>query len=242
MKNYSMVFTLIFLHSFFLSFTEEKIIIARNTCINSCLSCQNALYHLKFDENGQCQFNLCPETCIDITQKYNSNKYFNDFRSNRVNICEACFRESYCHIKDCLAEKAILNQAISEASKMVVFHTIDNNRMTFDKVFKNSEDFYTNMDFIVRNLSKMKKIIQRLVAMRKEFLDMKTAFKQLLRVKLPNDKIKALDYGAVLEEKEFLMYFEPMHNIDILNSYYKSLKSKQIHLSDKKALSKVNYL
>jgi hypothetical protein len=36
-------------------FSENKVCPEKNTCI----SCQNALYNLKFRENGQCEFNKC---------------------------------------------------------------------------------------------------------------------------------------------------------------------------------------
>lgn len=36
-------------------FSENKVCPEQNTCI----SCQNALYNLKFRENGQCEFNKC---------------------------------------------------------------------------------------------------------------------------------------------------------------------------------------
>lgn len=245
------------------------VISKKENCSESCNTCQKALYYIRYTQSSaHCQISDCIDTCIEITNRYNSNTYFNDFRENRVNICEACYRESYCHIQDCNIQKEIIHQAVLNNYNNYTFHSIMfdnqnkdtnlneiNNYNMFDKIMKNSNDYYSNMDFILRNLEKLKNLINKLINNKKEIIDFKFYYKQILRKKISFDKVSNIDnilpilssnnkenninnYENSNMNDNIFLFNELSYNINILNHYYNAIKSKHLKLSEKKIYSK----
>lgn len=198
--------------------------------------------------------------CLDITKKWNTNRnqHFQFFKNNQINICETCFREGACHINDCILEKTLIQNSITEALANTQLHTIQANQLSLEAINKHAEDYFFNMDFIMRNLVKMKKIVSKYITMFEEVVVIKKIYNKIIKqlfsnsgfsedsgnIELSNSGISGIKDSIVkkfidLGRDKFDVSCEEMFgNIDIFNGYYLMLKSKNIKLTDDKIYSK----
>ena len=153
-------------------------------CNNSCLSCQNTLYFLKFRGNAECRFNMCPGLCMSISGQWNSNRnsHLNFFKSDQINICEACFRSSYCHINDCILEKTIVHNAIVHATENSNYHFLNPNSGVFQMVNKKSDDYFFNLDFIFKNFDKSVELLCKYDQIYTDSIQLKKFYKIILLI------------------------------------------------------------
>lgn len=216
---------------------------ANEICPNPCMSCQSTLYHLKFNESGECQFNQCPKQCISITNKWNANTNPNYiiFKSNQLDVCGTCFRESLCSINDCLTQKSLIKKAMENAAVKVDLHIINTSELTFEAINKKSEDYFFNMDFVMRNLKKLEKILSRYESILNESSYLFNLYKRMALAKMSStqsyEQLKMLA-NTPLPQSFSIQYKDTLENLSIFKTYYQGLKSHQIRLNDDKIFGK----
>jgi hypothetical protein len=128
------------------------------------------------------------------------------------------------------------------ASKSVDFHFINNNQLTLDAINHKAEDYFFNMDFIMRNIKKMQKILERYelifkdaVTIKKIFLKMYKQFESKFSRK---EKISGL-FNKIGKNSHNVNFKEMYENIDIFNGYYGTLRRNNIHLTDDRIYGKI---
>lgn len=137
-------------------------------------------------------------------------------------------------------EKTIINNAVNEAIKDIDFHLIDKNLLSIDAINKRSEEYFFNMDFVMRNINKLKKITCKYREILDNIYAVNDIYEKVLRQileKSANDRINTYLFGKK-DEKLSINIEEYLNNIDIFNGYYTSLKSNKIRLTDDKIYSK----
>ena len=221
-----------------------------NICIDPCNSCQNSMYFLKFKNNAECQFNNCPKLCMSITNQWTSNinPHYEMFKNNQINICETCFRAGHCHISNCIAEKQMINSAIQKAELAVpILHSVNINNpvLTFDKINKNINEYFFNMDFVFRNLIKISNLIKKYEEIMKNTDKIHGIYSKLYEYFynkqdsiISNSSNKNIPSTTTINKAYTssigINYQELFSNLDLFKNYYSSMKSNKIHLNDDK--------
>jgi hypothetical protein len=117
---------------------------------------------------------------------------------------------------------------------------IDSNQLSLEAINKKSEDYFFNMDFVVRNIEKMRKIVNQYNIMFKDAVTIKKIYSKMINQyleKIKNENIQ--DSFKMLGRDSYELKCEEIfNNIDILKGYYTTLKSRNIKLSDDKIYGK----
>jgi len=154
-------------------------------------------------------------------------------------ICETCFRAGFCHINICLFEKQLIKNAILKSTKTFHdFHYINPSNKLKQMINKKSDDYFFNMDFILRTFTKMYNNIPKYEINLKNSLTMKKYYKVLLRKSLEINQININNVNFSLDvefdDNDNIMWRDQFKYLPILNQYYKALKKNPIHFEDDK--------
>lgn len=137
-------------------------------------------------------------------------------------------------------EKTIIQNAIDKAINSVKLHTIDSNELSLEAINKKAEDYFFNMDFVIRNIEKMRKIVNQYNMMFKDAVTIKKVYSRMINQyldKIKNDNIQD-SFRALGRDSYEVKCEEVFNNIDILKGYYTTLKSRNIKLTDDKIYGK----
>jgi hypothetical protein len=167
-------------------------------CHNTCLSCESAIYNMKFYNNNECHVNECPDVCNNIITNYIiSNPNIVMYINNLISTCETCARIGHCGFNDCRLQENAINESVINTLNNVgtlhiirnpVFEILDNisadiinydnlNKIYLysDKLSKSYLKVYNKVigkDFEIKNSTKLKyKMMNNIIGQYKEHID-----------------------------------------------------------------------
>lgn len=179
---------------------------------------------------------------MSISSKWNSNQntILNYFKNDQINICETCFRGGYCHINDCILEKTLVHHAIDQSIAGHDFHYLNENNNFFLKINKHSDEYFFNMDFVLKNLSKIEKMLYKYSFLYKNSIKVKNFYKKIVTFLAKKNKLSVEDLklGMDIDIDEEFNIDEISRSLTGLNDYFVRAKANKIHLNENKLYSK----
>lgn len=149
-------------------------------CDNPCVSCQRAVYQLKFHKIADCGESHCKNTCYKVRDLWNNSPdgIFKPFEKDIFGKCEICFRAGFCSIEECKAQQDVENDIIAEV--------VNKSTLTAKK-----NDFIGSNQFSAFRSDPLFYSPERLIEMDKEIEFAKDKIKQNLEASFVNNSAKS---------------------------------------------------